>query len=120
MDSARYADWKISEAMARGELDPQEGVGEPLVGLTNDPDWWIRAFMERELLPERFAEIQASVLARTAAAVQADDLSTARGILAAVNADIRQWNDRADSPFHLEEHTELWLVTERARRPASK
>ena len=118
VDSARYADKKISEAMARGDLEPREGVGEPMDTLTNDPDWWVRAFMERELMPERFAEIQASVLSRTTSAVQADDLATARETLARVNADVRQWNDRADAPFHLEERSELWLVTERARRPA--
>lgn len=87
--------------------------------LTSDPDWWVRAFMERELMPERFAEMETSVLRRTTLAVETAEFATARDIFARVNADVRRWNDRADAPFQLEERSELWLVTERARRPAS-
>jgi len=68
-------------------------------------------------MPERFAEMRASVRERTGLAVAADTLTEARDTLARVNADVRRWNEKADAPFHLEERSEVWLVTTRARRP---
>lgn len=117
MDSARYAEKMISEALARGELEPQEGVGKPLKALDNDPDWWIRAFFERERMPERFVEMQSWIQERTNRAVAAADLASARALLVSVNADVIRWNERVDAAFQLEERSEVWLVTERARRP---
>lgn len=118
MASERYADKLISEAIERGELEPQQGVGEPLGGLSNDPDWWIRAFMNREAMPERFAEMQASVHSRIGQAISASELTAAREMLAEVNADIARWNNQAEAPFRLDERSEVWLLSERARRPA--
>lgn len=108
----------ISEALARGELEPKAGVGEPLPELTNDPGWWIRAFMEREELPEKQAELDRSVQHRLASATDAEELAEARSILATVNGDIRRWNRDVPAEFRMEEHSEVWLISERARRPA--
>jgi len=119
MDSARYADRKISEAHARGEMEPQEGVGKPMRDLTSDPDWWIRAFLEREQMPKRFSEMSASVLERTDLAVGADNLASAREHLARANAEARRWNEHVDAVFQIEERSEIWLVTQRARRPVT-
>jgi hypothetical protein len=117
VEPQRYAEKLISEAIERGELEPQAGMGQPLVGLTNDPDWWVRAFLSREQMPERFAEMKASVRSRTRQAIATNELSVARATLAEVNRDIRRWNERADDAFHIEERSELWLISERARRP---
>lgn len=42
----------ISEAIERGELEPREGVGEPIPDLddTYDPGWWVKDWVERERL----------------------------------------------------------------------
>lgn len=41
---------RIREAMDRGEFDNLPGEGEPLVGLDDDPNWWVKAWIERERL----------------------------------------------------------------------
>lgn len=42
----------IREAQERGEFDDLPGAGKPLrdLGDLNDPDWWIKGFVEREKL----------------------------------------------------------------------
>ena len=40
----------ITEAIERGELDPQKGVGEPIQDLDDDPDWWVKKRVKRENL----------------------------------------------------------------------
>jgi hypothetical protein len=39
----------IREGIERGELDPHEGVGEPIpdVDRPYDADWWAKAWIER-------------------------------------------------------------------------
>ena len=118
MDVQRYADKLINEAIARGEMEPATGVGEPLPPMSHDPDWWIRAFLERETLPDRREELDASIQRRVEAAILAESLDDARTILASANADAARWNAEAPEQFHLEEHSEIWLITERAKRPA--
>ena len=117
MDVQRYADKLINEAIARGEMEPATGVGEPLPPMAQDPDWWVRAFLERETLPDRHDELRRSVLRRVDTAITAESLDEAREILAGANADVVRWNAEAPDQFHLEERSEIWLVTERAKRP---
>lgn len=49
-DPARRADYLVRDAMARGEFDNLKYAGKPIPGLgsTNDPDWWIKALIQRE------------------------------------------------------------------------
>lgn len=49
---AEWSERKISEAIERGELDPHEGVGEPIPDLDNDPNWWVKKWIKRERLKE--------------------------------------------------------------------
>jgi hypothetical protein len=49
-----WIDRLISEATERGELEPHEGVGEPISDLdkTYDPNWWVKSWVERERLKD--------------------------------------------------------------------
>jgi hypothetical protein len=47
-----WIDRKIREAIESGELEPHEGLGEPIEGLNNDPYWWVKRWVERERLTE--------------------------------------------------------------------
>ena len=54
-----WADEVIRQAIARGEFDHLALAGRPIPGLTrHDPDWWLKAFIEREHItgigPEAF------------------------------------------------------------------
>lgn len=55
---ASLAEELVRQAMARGEFDDLPLAGKPIPGLTgrHDPDWWLKAFIEREgitgVLPE--------------------------------------------------------------------
>lgn len=42
----------LDKAIRRGDFDDLPGLGKPLTGLHNseDPDWWVKAKMEREEL----------------------------------------------------------------------
>ncbi|GMQ86222.1 MAG: hypothetical protein BMS9Abin07_1795 [Acidimicrobiia bacterium] len=44
----------IREAIERKELEPQEGIGDPIPDLddTYDPNWWAKRWVERERLKE--------------------------------------------------------------------
>jgi hypothetical protein len=51
-----YESWverQVREAMERGEFDNLPGAGRPIPGLNgrDEPDWWIRGFLEREKIP---------------------------------------------------------------------
>lgn len=115
----RYAHERITDAIESGELTPREGLGEPLGTLDPDPDWWVRSFLERERLPELAGVFARSHAERLASAVDADDLAEARAILAGVNRDVVAWNADVPFAFRLEEFTEVWLISERAKRPAT-
>ena len=44
-----WADEVIRQAIARGDFDHLAYAGKPLPGLTrHDPDWWLKAYLERE------------------------------------------------------------------------
>ena len=48
-----YESWierQIRESIERGEFDNLPGAGEPIPGLNgrDEPDWWVRSFLERE------------------------------------------------------------------------
>ncbi len=117
MDWERYARKQVDDAIEAGELEPTAGIGEPIHGLTHDPDWWIRAFLEREKMPDRRAEILEHRDGVIAEAVAAHDLDTARSLIAALNRVLRRWNDKAPEEFAIEPVSEIWLITERARAP---
>lgn len=45
----------IAEALERGDLEPHEGVGEPIPDLDKayDPAWWAKDWVQRERLRDR-------------------------------------------------------------------
>lgn len=44
-----WADELVRQAIARGEFDDLPLAGKPIPGLTrHDPDWWLKAYLERE------------------------------------------------------------------------
>ncbi len=47
-----FVERRIREAIERGELEPREGVGEPIPNLDQDPDWWVKSWVERENLKD--------------------------------------------------------------------
>lgn len=118
MDVEGYADRLIAEALARGELDTPEGLGRPLGRLDNDPGWWVKEFLERESLPERFEQASRAVTDLTAAAISADGLPDARALLASANRAADDWNDGAPEDVRLPIRSEVWLLDRRAGRPA--
>jgi len=113
----RYAQGQLDEAIAAGDLTPTVGLGEPLRNLTNDPDWWLRSFFERERLPDRHDEFVAHVRSALHEATYTTDLADARRILTAVNSDIATWNTQAPEEYQMEPRSEVWLITERAKLP---
>lgn len=118
MDVEAHAERLISEALARGELDPREGSGRPLGPLDSDPDWWVRSFLEREALPDRFDDVSRSVARRIADAIEAETLADARAALKRANAEASAWNEDAPEAFRLTIRSEVWLLDRRAERPA--
>jgi hypothetical protein len=59
-----WADEVMRQAIARGEFDHLALAGKPIPGLTrHDPDWWLKAYIEREHItgvgPEAFLLRQA-------------------------------------------------------------
>ncbi len=48
--AAQWADFQVREAMARGDFDHLPGAGKPIrgLGLTHDPEWWVKGLIERE------------------------------------------------------------------------
>jgi len=117
VDTPRYANDRIEEALAAGDLEPARGVGEPIPNLSRDPDWWVRAFIEREQHADRFAEMMEWRTNMIATAIAADQLANARDIVKNMNTTISTWNEKAPPRLALEPVTEIWLVTQRAGTP---
>lgn len=117
MDVEGYAERLIAEALTRGDLQPIEGTGEPLPRLENDPGWWIRDFLEREGLPDRFADTTKEIADLTAEAIAASDLDEGRRILRRANHLTASWNEDAPSEYRLPMRSEIWLLDQRAGRP---
>jgi len=113
----RYAEELIADAIANGDLEPRRGLGEPITDLDPDPAWWIRAFVRRERLSERWANVGSSIDIGFESAVQAPTLPEARCLLAAANRTVRQWNVEAPPDMRFEERSEIWLLDARAGRP---
>ncbi len=119
MDTQRYAERRIDEAIASGDLTPTVGVGEPMRDLTGDPDWWVRAFIERERVEEGRKELEAARRDVVAEAVSVDALEAARHMVGRLNLRIARWNERAPAGFAVEPVSEVWLIAQRARMPGS-
>jgi len=117
VDTTRYATDKIDDAIASGDLTPRVGVGKPIKNLTRDPDWWVRAFLDREQYRDRFAEMTAHRDEVVADAVQAQDLAEAREMIAGLNVNLRRWNAKAPPELSFDPVSEIWLVTQRAKAP---
>jgi hypothetical protein len=49
-----HIDRVINEAIERGEFEDLPGEGKPLpsAGIRDDPDWWVRSWVERNSHPE--------------------------------------------------------------------
>jgi hypothetical protein len=117
MDAQRRAEELITEALARGDLEPREGVGTPFGPMDDDPDWWVRSLLEREKLPERFEEAVGRVGALVERAIAADALDDARRLFAQANRVARRWNDGSPDAYRIPTRTEVWLLDQRAGRP---
>ena len=118
MDAERYAERQIQAAIERGELTDVDGTGEPFGPMNDDPLWWVRSLLEREALPRQRQAVADRVAAAIQEAIRNPSLDEARMILNDANAVAVRWNDEHDERDHLETRSEIWLITERARRPA--
>ena len=49
---AQWVDFQVRQAMQRGDFDDLPGAGKPIrgLGLTHDPEWWVKSLIEREQL----------------------------------------------------------------------
>ncbi|NHZ70729.1 MAG: DUF1992 domain-containing protein, partial [Proteobacteria bacterium] len=112
MDPERYAQKRIDEAIAAGDLEPTVGIGEPMKNLRNDSDWWVRAFFVREELPQKQAEFRSHVDQLLQTAIAAPELDHARDMLLSINREIGRWNDGVEASFRLEPISEIWLLEE--------
>ncbi len=52
MPNEPWIERRIREAIESGELEPHEGLGEPIEGLDGDPLWWVKRWIERERLKD--------------------------------------------------------------------
>lgn len=102
MDPQLYADQAIREALADGSLNASDHAGRPLPKmLPNDDGWWIRSFLERENLPDRYSEAKRLADDLLGRAVGAPTLEQARAILSARTAGVDAWNSSAPETHHL-------------------
>ena len=92
----RYESWveqQIRLAQERGEFDNLPGAGKPLEGLDDDdPDWWVRKFLEREKIDFTDA-LPPAVRLRKEARGMPDSLSGLR-TEAAVRERVEDYNAR--------------------------
>ena len=118
MDSDNPVEEQIQDAIASGELTPTRGVGQPFEKFDTDPAWWAKALLRREQAADLYGDVSAERHRRTAHAVNAENLTDARAILASLNTDLAAWNSGVEEEHRLDLLTEIWLLTERtnARR----
>jgi hypothetical protein len=96
-----YESWierQIREAQARGDFDDLPGTGKPLPDLDAPRDdlWWVKKLMRREnlsLTPPLLA-LRKDREAALGRALEAGSEAEVRGIIAEVNARIRDFNAR--------------------------
>lgn len=86
----------LKKALAEGDVKNLEGHGKPLASLDGayDPDWWLKDKMKREKLtsmPREF-ELRRKVEAEKDALLAVKDEAEVRRRLAAINAEIGQFN----------------------------
>ena len=108
---------RIDEAIVAGDLEPHRGKGKPIPNLTRDPDWWVRALLDRERHAEQLTQIESYRNTCVESAIAAEHLNEARETIAELNAVLEGWNDKAPEEFFIELVSEIWLVTERAKAP---
>ena len=102
MDPQLYADQAIREAIADGSLKATDHRGKPLPKMRpNDDGWWIRSFLERENLPERYAEAKRVADDLLDRSVTAPTLDQARAVLAHRTAGVTAWNAAAPETHQL-------------------
>ena len=85
--------------------------------MSRDPLWWIRGFLDREAMPERFEEITGLAEGLLEMAVKEPDLQTSRDLLAKRNGAVTAWNAKAPDEFGLALIEETELLTRRAEAP---
>jgi Domain of unknown function (DUF1992) len=92
----RYESWvdqQIRLAQERGEFDNLPGAGKPLDGLDDDdPDWWVRKFLEREKVDFTLA-LPPAVALRKEARAMPESLADLRSE-AAVRERVEDYNER--------------------------
>jgi hypothetical protein len=108
---------RINKAIAAGDLEPLRGKGKPIPNLNRDPDWWVRALLDRERHAEQLTEIESYRSTCVASATAAGHLDEAREMIANLNAVLERWNNKAPEEFFMEPVSEIWLITERAKAP---
>jgi hypothetical protein len=103
MDPRLYAEQAISEAIADGSLDSGVHAGRPLPSmLPNDDGWWIRSFLEREQLPDRYAEALRIADSLLRSALAAATLDQARAVLKSRSEAVAAWNEKAPQTHRLD------------------
>jgi hypothetical protein len=97
------ADRQIREATERGAFDNLPGAGKPIPGLggREDPNWWLKSFLEREkismpLPPSLQLRKEIELLPEALADVRSED--QVREIVDGLNVQIRRHRLRSDGP----------------------
>jgi hypothetical protein len=114
MDQERYADWLIEKALKDGTVDTGVSHGRSLPPMNRDPLWWVKSFLDRESIPERFEGISTLVDGLLDMAIKEPDLGTARDLLARRNEAVTAWNSEVAEEFELEFIEETDLLSRRA------
>jgi hypothetical protein len=111
----------IREAHEAGEFDGLPGAGQPIEDLdaTYDPEWWVKAWVRRELRRPEIRALQEAVSEELAALAECLDELEVRGRLEALNrriSAIRDPNARREiHPIDVNAALERWRRTGRAQ-----
>jgi len=120
-----WVERQIRVAQEAGAFDDLPGYGKPIPDHGDDPDWWLRAYLDREglsaeaLLPESL-QIRRELERLPAAVDAARDEAEVRELVGVLNRRIAEWI-RLPSPPMLPIHTvdpDDMLERWRAGRPA--